>query len=157
MEQGDRRGAGRKCGGIISLRGFIEEHKEAIESDLITSVGVELEDVGVSLSWETFASFLYNLGPESALWRSTHPEMRDWASPLRTNIILADIYDLLANINANLCGGFSRKKPHHVKPYPRPWETKKHERKIGSGALPKEQLHEWIMNYSRKKGNDDGG
>lgn len=125
---------------------------------MITSVGVELEDVGVSLSWGTFSSFLHNLGPESALWRSTHPEMKDWSSPLRTNIILADIYDLLSSINANLCGGFSRKKPQHIKPYPRPWETKTKEKKIGSGALPKNELHDWIKNYgkNRKKGNDNG-
>ena len=123
---------------------------------MITSVGVELEDVGVSLSWETFASFLHNLGPESALWKSQHKDMKDWSSPLRTNIILADIYDLLASINANLCGGFSRKKPQRVKPYPRPWA--KDERKIGKGALPKDQLHDWIKNYSsRKKGNEHGG
>ena len=120
---------------------------------MITSVGVELEDVGVSLSWETFASFLHNLGPESALWKSTHENMKDWSSPLRTNIILADIYDLLANINANICGGFSRKKPSHVKPYPRPW--KEEEKKIGRGALPKNELHEWIKNYGRKRGEDN--
>lgn len=80
-----------------------------------------------------------------------HPEVEDWGTTLRTNIILSDIYDLLAVINANLRGGFSRKRPRKTKPYKRPWAKKDSDKKFGKGALPKNQLREWIKNY-RKKG-----
>lgn len=134
----------------MSLRGFIEEHKEAVESDLITSAGVELKDVGGSLSWGAFESFIKNLSYDSALWRSTHQDVADWATTLRTNIILADLYDLIAQVNSNICGGFSRKKPQKNKPYPRPWVNNKDSRKIGKGALPKNELREWINKHRRK-------
>ena len=116
---------------------------------MITSAGVELSDVGGSLSWGAFASFVKNLDNSSATWRSMHSELADWSSTLRTNIILADIYDVLAQINSNICGGFSRKRSQKIKPYPRPW-NKKNTRTIGKGALPKNELREWIKNYRKK-------
>lgn len=140
------------AGGIISLRGFIDEHKEAVESDLITSAGIEIKDVGGSLSWGAFASFVKNLNYDSALWRSVHPDLADWGTTLRTNILLADIYDVLSQINANICGGFSRKKPQRTKPYPRPWSKKGGEKRIGGkGALPSKDLHEWVKNYKPRR------
>ena len=117
---------------------------------MITSAGVELSDVGGSLSWGAFASFVKNLNVDSATWRSAHSDLSDWGTILRTNIILADIFDVLAQINANICGGFSRKKPKRMKPYPRPWAHKS-ARSIGKGALPKKELREWIKNYKKKK------
>ena len=134
----------------MSLSRFIDEHREAIESDLITSAGVELKDIGDSLSWGALMSFLKNLNSDSALWRSTHPEVAEWGTVLKTNIILADIFDVLSQINANLCGGFTRKKPQKIKPYPRPW-AKNEKRKIGGkGAIPKDQIRDWIKNYKRR-------
>lgn len=109
---------------------------------MITSAGVELSDVGGSLSWGAFSSFIKNLDSNSAMWRSAHPEMADWSSSFRTNVILADIYDVLSQINANLCGGFSRHKPQRIKPYPRPWLN--NNRVIGKGALPSNELEKWI-------------
>lgn len=130
----------------------MSDHREAIESDLITSAGIEIEDVGGALSWGAFASFIKNLDYDSALWRSAHPEMSDWGTRLRTNIILADIFDLLAQINVNICAGFSHKKPKHVKPYPRPWSKDKGEKRIGGkGALPSKDLHEWVKNYKPRR------
>lgn len=117
---------------------------------MITSAGVELREVGGSLSWGAFASFVKNLGFDSAVWRSFHPEYSEWNSTLKTNLILADIYDVLSQINANICGGFGRKKPQRIKPYPRPWEKAKSQKIGGKGALPKDQLREWIYNYRRK-------
>ena len=134
----------------MSLWRFIEDHREAIESDLITSAGIELADVGGSLSWGAFASFLKNLSYDSALWKSAHPDAAVWSTQLQTNIILADIYDVLSQINANICGGFSKKKPQKIKPYPRPWNKAKQHRIGGKGALPKDELREWIYNYRRK-------
>ena len=117
---------------------------------MITSAGVELSDVGGSLSWGAFASFIKNLDYDSAVWRSAHPEVEDWGSRLRTNILLADIYDILASINSNMVGGFSRKKASKTKPYPRPWNKPKTRTIGGRGALPPDELREWIKNYKRR-------
>ena len=69
---------------------------------MITSAGVELNDVGGSLSWGAFASFVKNLGYDSAVFRAQHPNMAEWGSTLKTNIILADLFDVLCQINANM-------------------------------------------------------
>jgi hypothetical protein len=68
--------------------------------------------------------------------------MTEWGSTLKTNIILADIFDVLCQINANMVGGLSHKRPQRPKPYPRPWVDKK--RKTGKGALPVSELEKWI-------------
>lgn len=109
---------------------------------MITSAGVELNDVGGSLSWGAFASFIKNLGYDSAVFRAQHPDMAEWGSTLKTNIILADIFDVLCQINANMVGGLSHKRPQRPKPYPRPWVDKK--KKTGKGALPVSELEKWI-------------
>ena len=152
MERCYTGGAGCVRGGIVSLRRFIEDHREAIQYDLITSAGVELNDIGGSLTWGAFGSFIKNLPTNSATYQELHPEVSDWGTQLRTNIILADIYDILSQINLNMIGGFSRKKSHKAKLYPRPWNKKK-DRKIGKGALPKNQLHEWIEKKRKERRN----
>jgi hypothetical protein len=55
--------------------------------------------------------------------------------------MLADIFDVLCQINANMVGGLSHKRPQRPKPYPRPWVDK---RKTGKGALPVSELEKWI-------------
>lgn len=157
MEQSDIRIARSDRGGIISLKEFTQDHREAIEYDLITSVGVELDDIGRTLSWGAFLSFIKNLDFSSALWRELHPEFNGWSSQLMTNILLADIIDVLSSINANLCGGLSHKKATRPKPYPRPWKTKDDHKKIGKGALPKNELREWIKNYGKNKKERNNG
>ena len=119
---------------------------------MITLAGIEINDIGGSLSWGAFDSFLRRLPITSAVHKDLHPEIGDWDSSLRTNILLADIYDCLSQINANMIGGFSRKKAPKFKKYPRPW-SKKNGKSIGKNALPKNQLHEWI-NKKRKEARD---
>ena len=68
-----------------------------------------------------------------------------WEHTLQTNIILADIYDILQAINANLCNFISHgKKKVKVKPYPRPGRKDDNTRRFGKGALPPDKLREWI-------------
>lgn len=73
---------------------------------------------------------------------------------MRTNIILSDIYDVLAQINSNLVALGTHKKAQKITPYEAPWRKKK-EKKTGSGALPVNKLEEWIekerMKYRRRK------
>lgn len=110
-----------------------------------------MDDIGRTLSWGALKSFLCGLGPESALMRDLHPEAAEWATTLKTNIILADIFDCLAQINSNLIGIGSGKRAKAPKPYPRPKQNKT-VHKLGSGALPADKLREWIEERRAKNG-----
>ena len=67
-----------------------------------------------------------------------------WSSPAKTNAILADIFDMLAQINANLVAIGSHKTSKKPKPYPRPGDKEKQEKRIGKNALPANELDLWI-------------
>lgn len=148
MERCNAGCAGRNGGGIISLREFIDEHREAINRDLISSAGIEVNDIGGSLSWGAFGAFIKRSEPDSALYKELHPELGDWGTTLRTNIILADIYDMLAQLNVNMICGFNRKKGRKADKYPRPWAKKK-EKQIGT-AVKRSELHKWIEKKRRE-------
>jgi hypothetical protein len=109
---------------------------------LISSAGIEIGDIGGSLSWGAFGSFIKHSSTDSALFRELHPEVEDWGTRLRSNIILADIFDVLAQINSNLIAGFSQKKSKKPEKYTRPWAKKKF-KKIGT-AVKRNELHEWM-------------
>ena len=87
---------------MIGLAKFVEEHRGAIEYDLLRKTGHELDDVGSTLSWGALCSFVTNLEADSATAREIEPELSGWATAAKTNAILADIFDVLAAINANL-------------------------------------------------------
>lgn len=121
----------------------MSEHSDAITYDLLTKTHFTLEDVGSRLSWSALHAFIKNLDTDSALARDMN-KSTGWENTLTTNQILADIYDMLQAINANLVmvGGGKHKK---IKPYPRPNRKGiEKERKIGKGALPFDKLREWI-------------
>ena len=131
-------------GGIISLARFADEHREALEYDLLTRTRYQLDDVGGTLSWSALYSFIRHLTPDSALGRDLE-KYTGWETTVKTNTILADIYDLLQVINANLCGlGSKHPTRKKIKPYPRPGKDDNNERKIGKGGLPIDKLREWI-------------
>lgn len=75
---------------------------------------------------------------------SMYPEYAAWAGTIKTNALLADIFDMLNIINANLTAIGSGKAAKRPKPYPRPNAKHDNERHFGSGALPVDQLHKWI-------------
>lgn len=80
-------------------------------------------------------SFIKYLPPDSALNRDMNPkdEVGLWYETLKTNAILADIFDLLARAHSG------RRKPE---PYPRPTAKKK----IGKGAIPVSEFWDWWNN-----------
>lgn len=82
--------------------------------------GYQIKDIGRSLSWGALRSFIENLGPDSAVAREIDPEVYEWSTRLKTNTILADIFDMLALINANLVAVGSHKASKKPKTYPRP-------------------------------------
>jgi hypothetical protein len=134
-------------GGIISLHEFIQEHRGALEYDLLKT-GHSLADIGGSLQWGALGSFISHQNLDSAIIQETYPEYYSWGTLAKTNSLLADIYDMLAQINANVVGGFHRKAAKRTKPYPRPKKNNK-DQKIGT-AMPKDKLRKW-MEEKRKK------
>ena len=128
-------------GGIISLATFVDEHDKALNYDLMTRTNYQLDDVGGALSWSALNSFVHNLKTDSALAKDLG-KSTGWEDTLKTNTILADIYDLLQVINLNLSmlGGGKKRK---ITPYPRPGKDED-KKKIGKGAMPLDRLREWF-------------
>lgn len=151
MDGSDRKRRRSVIGGIISLVDFVSKHDKAITFDLLTKTRFTLDDLGGELSWFALSSFIQNLGTDSALARDLK-KSTGWENTIQSNVILADIYDLLQAININLMRLGGNKHNKKVKPYPRPFgkgdDTTK---KIGKDPLPFNQLKEWI------KGKQDNG
>ena len=126
----------------MSLTKFIDEHGEALTYDLMTRTHYTIDDIGGALSWRSLYSFIKFLGTDSALARDLD-KSTGWETTIKTNAILADIYDLLHVINAHLVkvGGGKTKK---INPYPRPGGDEDKKRKIGKDAVPVTDLREWI-------------
>ena len=91
------------------------------------------------------------MGLDSATARKLHPDYAEWVTQEKTNAILADIFDMLSIINANLLAIGSGKRPKRPKPYPRPGAKKDDEKKIGRGALPHDELVKWFEAKRRAK------
>ena len=130
------REARRRRGGIIGLVRIIREHDRALEYDLMTRTGRTLGEylnMGAT-GLVALISFVENLPIDSALGKSIYPkdEFGEWHRTLKTNAILADIYDVLVAANT--------KKGHRPKPYPRPQDNKNI---IGSGAIPISEFWDW--------------
>lgn len=72
---------------------------------------------------------------------------------VKTNEILADLYDLIAVFRYEVTAMISGKKPRKPSFYPRP--HKKDNKRIGKGGMPKNDLRKWIN--SKLKGSDGNG
>ena len=122
----------------------MSEHAEAINYDLMTRTRYQINDIGGALSWSSLYSFIKHLGTDSALARDLG-KSTGWEGTLRTNAILADIFDLLQAINANLVNFASGgKQKMKYKPYPRPGRDDNNTHKFGKGAMPANELAEWF-------------
>lgn len=123
---------------------MIEDHGGAVNYDLMTRTVYTVDDVGGALSWGALHSFLKYIGSDSATAHDLG-KATGWENTIKTNAILADIYDLLQVINLNIVamasGGKHKKK---FKPYPRPGGSENKDRKLGRDAIPVEQLREMI-------------
>lgn len=82
--------------------------------------------------------------------RELNPDISAWSTTLKTNAILADIFDVLAMINANLNAIGSGKPAKKPKLYPRPNQKNEGEQHFGAGALPRDELREWIKKKRTK-------
>lgn len=93
-----------------------------------------------ALDWRTLLHFVQHLGTDSALWRSVNPDrcdLADWRGGVDTADVLANIYDAVAVISAQLATkpGSRVKLP---KPHPRPGADGK--RHIGKGAVKASEI-----------------
>lgn len=128
-------GHGCICGGILSLVQIIEDHDRALEYDLMTRTGRTLEEyieMGAA-GMVALLSFVNYLPPDSALRYEMDPkeESREWYTTLKTNKILADLFDVFVAANT--------RKGHKSTKYPRPKEKKR----IGRGAIPISEFWDW--------------
>lgn len=146
MVKGIDRRLRSNAGGIKSLARLIDSHGGALEYDLLTRTGHDIDDIGRTLSWGALYSFVKNLGPDSALAREMYPEEARWASIVKTNAILADIYDAIMMQTSIIIALRTGKQPKEPTPYPRPGNKakKENEKHFGSGAMPANELHEWF-------------
>ena len=127
----------------------MEDHDKALTYDLITRTNFQLEDIGEALSWASLYAFIKNLDGKSALAKDLG-HSSEWETTIKTNAILADIFDMLQVIHADLVTWASGgKKKVKTKPYPRPGKDENtNKRKLGSGAMPLNQLREWFRGHS---------
>lgn len=110
--------------------------------------GHGVAEIGSAIPWRSVKALIDNAPISSALAKALYPEYAAWGSREKTNAILADIFDILAVINANLTAIGSGKRPKPPKPYPRPGASNPNERKIGRGALPHDEL---VAFFERKR------
>ena len=83
--------------------------------------------------------------------KELNPDLAEWSNVVKTNAILADIFDVLAMINANLVALGNRKPIRQPKLYPRHVKQENdNEQHFGSGALPPDELRKW-MEEKRKE------
>lgn len=136
---------------MIGLTNFIDEHRGAVERDLLIETGHELRDVGSTLSWGALKSFLSSVRMGSALAEDLNPDMVEWSTRAKTNTILADIYDQLSLVNANLRVLITHKPGRKPEPYKRPGMKEKNIKRIGSEPLPVSKMREWIENKRKKR------
>ena len=91
------------------------------------------------------------VGPDSATARSLNPEIAHWATRTKTNELLADIFDMLAMINANIVAIGQRKRAKTPKPYPRPGDQPSGQKHFGKDAMPADELQAWFERKRRER------
>ncbi len=130
-------------GGILGLCGLLDEHREAIDYDLLT-LGLDLNRLGTSqLDWCRFRAILTYLPPTSAFARSMHGQRATWSS---TEYLLAAAVDALAAANWQRGGGKGRKP----KPIPRPGdEPDMSVHSFGTASIPLADAKEFFDRINR--------
>ena len=95
------------------------------------------------LTWSDLRDFVAYLDTDSALWQATNPEWRGWGNRLHTEMILADLYDLLNALRTQHASANSKRRQKPPKPYPRP--NAKND-VMGAEPVPKGTFMDWWEN-----------
>lgn len=124
---------------MTSLLALLDEHQEAVEYELI-ALGLRLHWLGADLTWRDLLVVVRQSPPGNAIARSIDPQGAAWgvAEHLQRHTI-----DLLAAANwmASEDGSKGRNRP---KPYPGPGVVDPDEAVYGSGAVPLDELDEFL-------------
>jgi len=96
------------------------------------------------------------LGPETATAAELYPETAEWSTRAKTNAILAEIFDVLAQLNENFTALAEKRKAETVERYPRPGQQQKKKenadaRHFGSGALPPAELRAFFESKRKEQ------
>lgn len=105
----------------------------------------QLADVGGALSWGALLHFVSYLPRTSALSQELAPpsDSERWARGEATAAILADIFDAVRALDADVMARGTRRRPRQPKPYPRPWAKGQGERRIGKDPKPIADFDKW--------------
>ena len=115
-------------GGIFGLLGVISDHRGALEYDFWSRFGRGLEVIGQGMTLSTAARVvrIIRSDPSSALAASI--EQWDYA-PTRTELLLADLYDVTVMANSDRKQG--KPKPHPMRPFKAAGTTRRPMRAAG--------------------------
>lgn len=119
--------------------------------DLLTRTHYQIDDIGGALSWRSLDAFIKRLGGDSELARDLG-KYTGWNTALQTNIILADLFDLVQLVRAEHVY-YNTKKKIKTNPYPRPGrDNDKNKKHFGDTAMPANEMLEWINNRRETDG-----
>lgn len=126
---------GRWAGGILGLFGFLDDHQEAIEYDLI-ALDLRLRDFPSDRAdWGDLLAIVRQSARTSALGRSVDPEGHEWD---------VNSYLLAITADALRAANWQRgKRGPRPKPIPRPGDKSK-ARKFGTKPMTIAQMDEWL-------------
>ena len=133
-------GEGFECGvgGILGLLSFLQEHQDAVESDLIR-LGLRLRDVGAeSFTWRDLLVIVRQSPRDSALMAEVHPDTVRWGL---SEFLLAELIDISQVLlwAKTKDGANNRNRP---KPYPRPGVTDPGVRRVVGASAPMDEIRD---------------
>lgn len=130
------------------------EHTSELDYDLMTRTGRSLDEwiEGGAAGIVALSRFIkcLPLDSKTACALSGYEHMDEWHERMKTNMLLADVYDNLSAFRYLFATSKSKKKGKRPEPYPRPWKKKtKH---FGKGAIKVKDFWAWWDSENKKKG-----
>lgn len=105
-------------GGILELTALIEDHRISLAADFRREFGISIYQIGTVVSFAEAVDLVQALQRDPGTY--LFQELAEWEYPYsRTNILLADLFDLIARVNHAGDG----EAPSHPRPY-KPQNTK---------------------------------
>lgn len=74
---------------------------------------------------------------------------------LKTNLMLADLIDIICQLNANMIAKGTGKRAQRIKPYPRPGRKADKDQHIGSEGMRHDDLVAWFEEKRKQHGRND--
>lgn len=129
-------GLGGVVGGILGLLTLLDEHREAIDFDLL-NVGLSVDDVPGGLPWDRFRTFVRWLPQGSALYRSVRGDESHWG--LQEQLLAAAV-DAVRNLTW-VMGGGKGKRPEPIR---RPGVGPQKVAHFGKTVMSIEEARAWL-------------